>query len=237
MWQDLVWNMEFARGSILLLLAILASVYAIPRAIQRLQDRRNKVLVKKLLREWGGDCIGAMMRVKPPGTPVVEIEGYGHTTPSGGFSSVLPPFSLWADIREGKRNPEGSSKILSEAYANTLFTEEERAMKESPPDVRYPMWKGDPEVPRAMIKRVQNPMYARIDILDFDLLPVNELEMAVSYLESFAQKGCTSRYALSSYSLHLAESMEKFGKYLWKLENWSRKEPEHHASNRKSSSV
>ena len=64
-------------------------------------------------------------------------------------------------------------------------------------------------------------MYEKIEIFDVELLPIGELEMAMSYLDSFSQQGYFTRTQFMSYALHLAQSMEKFEKYLWKLANWS----------------
>ena len=161
------------------------------------------------------------MRLEPFWTPLIEIDGYGHATPSGGWSSSLPAFSLWNDMKEGKRTPEGAANIIHQALSKVLFSDEERAMRSSPPDTTYRFSSGDPEVPRAMIRRILNPLYAKLEIFDLELLPIGELEMAMSYLDGFSQQGAMTRYGYISYALHLAQSMEKFGKYLWKLENWA----------------
>jgi hypothetical protein len=66
-------------------------------------------------------------------------------------------------------------------------------------------------------------MYAKIEIFDVELLPITELEMAMSYLESFSKEGSFTMYQFMSYAFNLAESMEKFEKYLWKLDGRSDK--------------
>jgi len=225
LWQQLVWNISFAQqllaGCIFLVLGVVAAIILIPLILRHLQAERDKQLAKALLKEWGGDCIAAMMRLRPPGAPMIEIEGYSHTTASGGFGSDLPVFLFWIDIREGKREPGGAAQVIYEAFGEGLYSDEERAMTGVAPDKMYPFCSGDPEVPRAMIKRILNPMYAKLEIFKLDQLPINELEMAMSYLDAFSQRGHINRYGLSSYALHLAQSMEKFAKYLWGLENWS----------------
>ena len=221
MWQELVWNVDFLRGLIFFTFGILAAIFLIPWMLRHIQRERDKRLARNLLRQWGVDCIGAIMRLKPLLTPPIEIEGYSHTTSSGGWGADLPAFLFWKDIREGKKKPEGAANIMHQAISNLLFSDKERKMKTAPPNKTYPFSGGDPEVPRAMIKRVLNPMYAKLEIFDLELLPINELEMAMSALEAFSQRGAIPRDGFSSYALHLAQAMEKFASYLWKLENWS----------------
>lgn len=225
MWQDIVWDIDFAQqllvGFIFLILAISAAILLIPNILRRLQTARDKHLAKALLKEWGGDCIGAMMRLKPIGH-TIEIEGYSHYTESGGYGSDFPIFKFWKDIKEGKRNPDGVAMIIYDAFQKTLYSDEEKAMK-SIPSLKYPLSIGETAVPTAMIKRVLNPMYAKLEVFELDRLPINELEMAMSYLDTFKELGYMERSTFGSYALHLAQSMEKFAKYLWKLENWSHK--------------
>ncbi len=161
------------------------------------------------------------MRLKPLGH-IIEIEGYDPYTESGGYGSDLPIFKFWEDIREGKRNPDGVAMIIYNAFQKTLFSDEERRMK-SIPDIKYPLSVGETAVPTAMMKRVIDPMYAKLEVFELNLLPINELEMAMSYLDTFKQLGYIKRSTFCSYALHLAQSMEKFGVYLWKLEKWGKK--------------
>lgn len=214
MWQELVWNAEFARGLIFFALAILAAIFLIPSILRRLQAERDKRLAKALLKKWGGDCTGAMMRLRPPIFQSIEIEGYSST----GDETV---FQFWWDIKEGKRGPDGSAKIIDNALTKAIFSDEERTGKESLPDETYPFFRGDPAISKAMIGRILNPMYAKLEIFDLELLPINELEMAMSQLDTFSQLGHMTTLGFSSYAYELARSMEKFAKYLWKLENWS----------------
>lgn len=216
MWWDI------AQGPIFFILGTIAAIFFIPRTIRRFQEKRERQLAKTLLRGWGGDCIAAMMRLKPVAA-MIEIEGYGHSRGPGHYSVDLPIFLFWEDIREGKGDPGDSANIIHQAFQKVMFNNEERAMKAAPPDVKYPLYSGNLEVPKAMIKRILNPMYAKLDIFELELLPINELEMAMSYLNGISQSGFIRRYAFISYALHLAQSMEKFADYLWKLEGWHRK--------------
>ena len=193
-------------------LGILASTRIVPWISERQQRR----LVKSLLKHWGGDCIGAIMRLMPPSMTRMHIEGY---TNPGSAHYVMT--QLWNDIKEGRKNPEGIATVINQSLTHILYTEEELKSKEPPPEQEIRFFPCDPEVPRAMIKRILNPMYAKLEIFDLELLPINELEIAVSYLEGASQKGYYTRSMYDSYALHLAQSMEKFAKYLWKLEKWS----------------
>ena len=102
-----------------------------------------------------------------------------------------------------------------------LFTSEEKQSKKAAPEVKYPFWSGNPAVPRAFISAIINPMYAKLELFELELLPINELEMAASYLDASARRGFYTRSMFNSYALHLAQSMEKFAQYLWKLKGWS----------------
>ena len=222
MWQALVWNVEFLRGIIFFALGIVAALFLIPHILKRLQAERDKRLAKALLKEWGLDCIGAMMYLKPIGTPMIEIEEYGHSIKPDHFDPDLPIFLFWQDIQEGKRGPEGAADVIYEVFQKVLYSDEERAMKKAPPDKTYPFDIRHLTFPRVTIRRILNPMYAKLEIFELELLPNNELEMAMGYLDTFAQSGYINRYTLISYALHLAQSMEKFAKYLWRLEGWSK---------------
>ena len=215
--QELFLDINFARQIIVLILAIISALFFIPIILRRLQKSRDERLAKALLNGWGGDCIGAMMLLKPLGY-IIEIEGYDPYTESG-YGSDIPIFKFWKDIKEGKRNPDGAAMIIYNAFQKTLFSDEERRMK-SIPDIKYPLSVGATAVPTAMIKRVLDPMYAKLEIFELNLLPINELEMAMSYLDTFKQLGYMERNVFFSYALHLAQSMEKFAQYLWNIEGW-----------------
>lgn len=242
MWQELVWNLDFLRGLIFFALAILVAIFLIPRILKRLQAERDKRLAKALLKRWGADCIGAIELVMPHTTQRVQVKENGSVhecsreveikedgslvESSDGLAVNLTIHQLWDDIRQGKRQPDGSAMVINNVLDKVLFSEEERAQKELPLDKTYSLqniWGGQRDVPKAFISRILNPMYAKLEIFDLELLPISELEQAMQHLEFFRQRGYVSRYDFMSYGLHLAQSMEKFAKYLWKLENWSNK--------------
>lgn len=204
------------------LLGIFASIFIVPPILKKQQQVRENRLAKTLLREWCSDCIAAMMRLKPITPEQMQIEDYGKTLGSGGYVSELEVTTQFLkDIREGKRKPDGSAMVINSALEKALFSDEELTSKGPLPDVRYSFCSGDPAVPRAMIQRVLNPMYAKLDIFELEHLPIHELEMAMSDLVTMSQQGCITRNAFLPYALHLAQSMERFAAYLWKLKGWS----------------
>lgn len=220
MWQELVWNVEFVRGLILLVLGIIAAMFLIPWVLKRLQAERDRRLAVELLSHWGGDCIGAMMRLIPPLFQKMKIEGYSDSLHGGGI------FELWKDIQEGKREPADSATIIDNALSKAILSEGERQSEEDFEKVleqTYPFFGGDPRVPKAMIGRIVNPMYGKLEIFEIDLLPINELEMAMSELDAMSQLGHMTIRGFLSYASQLAQAMEKFAEYLWKLKDWSNK--------------
>ncbi|MBU2534729.1 MAG: hypothetical protein ABIK32_00945 [Chloroflexota bacterium] len=204
----IVGNIEFVQQLVTGLIFFIPAVILIPLILKWLQTRREKRLVKALLRKWGGSCVDAIERLNPVGNGIIEIEGLGR--------SLL----VWKKIREGRKEPEGIAIIVGKAFEKVLCSEEEWTAKVTPPDVKYPFQSGDPDVPRSWIKQMLNLMYSKLEIFDLDLLPISELELAMSTLETFSQLGHITRDGFAVYSLRLAQAMEKFGKYLWKIEKW-----------------
>jgi hypothetical protein len=226
MWQELIWNVGFLQGLILLALGISAALFLIPRILKSLQAQRDERLAKALLRQWGHICISAITADKPDTETEqearMELFESGDWDLSGYVSTEGTIDQLWEDIRNGKREPDGSAMIINNALDKVLYSDEERKSKGLPPEKKYP-FPSSRAVPRSWLRRILNPMYANIEIFDVELLPIGELEMAMSYLDSFSQQGYFTRGQFVSYALHLAQSMEKFGKYLWKLEKWPHK--------------
>ena len=226
MWQALVWNVGFLQGLIFLALGISAAVFLIPRIVRSLQAQRDERLAKALLRQWGHICIGAITADKPDTETEqkarMELFESGDWDLSGYASTEQTIDQLWEDIRNGKREPDGSAMIIYNALEQVLYGDEERANKGTPPEKKYP-FPSSQAVPRSWVRRILNPMYAKIEIFHVELLPIGELEMAMSYLDSFSQQGHFTRHQFMSYALHLAQSMEKFAKYLWQLEGWATK--------------
>ena len=61
--------------------------------------------------------------------------------------------------------------------------------------------------------------FTKFEIFDPNLLPVDELETAMSTLEQIERLGYVTRFEFQVYAAHLNRSIERFGKYLWKLEH------------------
>jgi hypothetical protein len=211
-------NPELVVQVCLFVLGILAAIFFIPREIRRLEERRNEELVKGLLREWGRDCEAAITVIMPAGSKKFVIKEDGGIVESSdgvGIDAII--VGVWQEIIEGRRVPDGLGSIIDSAVQKTILSDEEGEGKGSGVEQVY-LLRGD--VPKAFVSRVLNPMYAKLEIFDLKLLPIHELELVMDYLESFRQRGTMTRYKLVSYVHHLGESMEKFGKYLWRLEKW-----------------
>jgi hypothetical protein len=224
MLQELVWNVDFLRGIILLALGIVAAILLIPRILKRLQVERDKQLAKALFKAWGNDCILALWRLKPLTSQTIHIQGYddGNTEESKRRDAELNRMKqFWIDMRDGKKEPVNSALLLHAALHEVLFSkrEGEKENKKPPPKKTYPLGDGDLEISRALIKGILNSLYAKLEIFDMELLPISELEIAMSYIEHFSQLGRGERKKFGTYAFHLALSMEKFATYLWKLEN------------------
>lgn len=204
----------------LFVLGIAAAIFLIPREVKRLQARRDRQLAKALLKRWGNDCVAALINLTPD-YHGIQIEIYGGPTKSSDDASI--PDVIWQAIQEGKRNPDGSAMTIYDVVLKVFFTDEERTSKELPPEKTYPFPRGCPAIAMGRIRRILNPMYAKLEIFDMQLLPIGELEEASTILDTFSELGHITRRGFTSYALHLAQSMEKFGKYFWKLENWSNK--------------
>lgn len=226
LWQELIWNIDFARNLIFLVLAIVVAIFVIPKEVRRLQKKRENQLAKAFLSQWGNICISAITADKPDTETEqrarTELSASGDWDLSGYVSTEQTIHDLWEDIRSGKRDPDGSAMLINNALEQVLYTDEERTNKGLPAEKRYP-FPSSRAVPRSWVRRILNPMYAKIEIFDVELLPIGELEMAISYLDSFSQQGYFTRHQFMSYALHLAQSMEKFAKHLWQLEGWATK--------------
>lgn len=133
-------------------------------------------------------------RLNSSGNKAIPIEGYSFTTESGGFSSCQPLSLFWQDIEKGKRKPDGAAEVLDEAIRKLAYSEDEQLASSSSPEPRYRLGRGDLEVSKTMIRTILNQMYAKIEIFDLDLLPVDELEMAMSTLEQTERSGYITRF-------------------------------------------
>jgi len=226
MWQELIWNVDFLRGLIFFAFGILAAILLIPRILEDLQAQRDERLAKALLRQWGRICIAAITADKPDTETEqrarMELSDKGDWDLTGYVSTEQTIDHLWEEVQSGKRKPDDSAMIIRNALEQVLYSEEERTHKGTPPEKKY-SFPSSRAVPRSWVKRILNPMYAKIEIFDVELLPIGELEMAMSYLNSFSQQGYFTRHQFISYAHHLAQSMEKFAKYLWQLEGWATK--------------
>jgi len=227
MWRELIWNLDFLRGLIFLVIGISAAILLIPRILKRLQAQRDKRLAKPLLRQWGNTCVSAITTLKPDTETEqmvrTELFKIGDWDLSEYVSASETIHQLWQDIQNGRREPDGSAMIISNALEKVLYSDEERKNKELLPEKIYPFSSNLAVLTRLWVRRILNPMYAKIEIFDLELLPIGELELVMSDLDQFSQQEYFSRHKFMSCTLHLAQSMEKFAKYLWKLENWSNK--------------
>jgi hypothetical protein len=133
---------------------------------------------------------------------------------------------FWEQIQEGKRQPDGLAEIVDTALKRAILLESDR--KDGKSLLRAlgqtcPFFKGDPEIIRAYVSQILNSMYAKLEIFEMDLLPISPLESARSQLDGMSQLGHMRLGDFLSYASDLARSLEQFGKYIWKLENWPRK--------------
>jgi len=138
MWQALVWNIEFARGLTFFALGIVAAIILIPKVLERLQAKRDKRLAIKLLKQFGYTCICAITRSMPPTYGLVEIEGNTD-------GDIMMQF--WKDIHEGRKQPDGSGRIICKALEKAIFSEKERGDEKSLLKAReqtYPFFGGEP---------------------------------------------------------------------------------------------
>jgi len=126
---------------------------------------------------------------------------------------------LWQDIENGRREPDGSAMIINNALEKVIYSDEERKNKELQHQKIYPFSSNQASITRLWVRRILNPMYAKIEIFDLKSLPIGELEFVMSDLEKFSQQGYFSRHQFMSCAYHFALAIEKFAKYLWKLEN------------------
>lgn len=226
MWHELIWNIDFLRGLIFVALGILAAVLLIPWILKRLQAQRENRVARALLKQWGHSCISAITALKPDTEAEqktrLELLDSGDWDLRGyiGVEQIID--GLWEDIRNGKTEPDGLAREITNALEGVLYSDEERESKALPPEKRFP-FPTNRAVLRSWLRRTLNPMYAKIEIFDVESLPIGELEMAMSYLDLFSEQGYFTRHQFISYALHLTHATEKFAKYFWKLENRSSK--------------
>jgi len=224
-------SIELGVGIGLFVASILAAIFGIPRAIKWREGKRDRKLIKTLLKEWGGDCERAIvlampmdvrskwLRVKDDGGIVESNDGFRVNDIIG---------QVWNGIREGKREPKGSAQLVSKAVYEVMYSKDEKEGKktlvESDPEYELKDIHGrEREVPKAFISKILNTIYAKLEILELKNLPIKELEGAMEHLDFFGEKQSIIRSQLILYADKLAESMEKFGIYLWELEKWSKK--------------
>lgn len=224
-------NIELVREIIFFVLGIVLAIFLIPKEIKRLEGKRDRQLVKGLLKEWGADCERAIVLAMPSDVRKkwLQIKEDGGIVESNGgfrFNDIIS--QIWGGIREGEREPKGSAKLVSKAVSEVMYSDEEkkgeRVLVESDP--RYQLkdiFGRERELPTALLSRILNTIYAKLEIFDLKLLPIKELERVMEHLEFFRAKDSIIRSQLILYTGELAQSMEMFGIYLWKLENRSEK--------------
>jgi hypothetical protein len=226
MWRELIWNIEFLRGFIFLVIGIVAAILLVPRIVKRMQVEKDKRLAKELMRGWSHTCMFGITGLKPGQRgaqyPRFESSESANWDLKGYEEAGTTISHLWLDIRTGKREPIAVTSAIADALEGGLYRDKESKDKELPREKEYSFYSSAGWI-RSLVRGVLNTMYAKIEIFDVELLPITELEMAMSYLESFSKEGSFTMYQFMSYAFNLAESMEKFEKYLWKLDGRSDK--------------
>jgi len=224
-WDSLVLAIIF------FVLGIVLAIFLIPKEIKRLEGKRDRHLIKGLLREWGAHCERAIVLAMPMDVRNKWLrikEDGGIVESNGGFRVNEIISQVWKEIREGEREPKGSAMLVSKAVNEVMYSDEEkkgeRTLIESDPKYKLEdIFGRERELPKAFISRILNTIYAKLEIFDMKLLPIIELEGVMEHLELFRAKDEIIRSQFILYAGKLAKSMEMFGIYLWKLENWSNK--------------
>jgi hypothetical protein len=225
-------NIELVVEICMFVLGIVLAIFFIPRGIKRLEERRNRELIKKLLKEWGADCERAIVLAMPMDVRKKWLrikEDGGIVESNGGFRVNDIISQVWKGIREGEREPKGSAMLVSKAVYEVMYSAEEkkgeRTLIESDPKYKLEdIFGRERELPTAFISKILNTIYAKMEIFDLKdlkLLPIEELEGVKEHLEFFRAKDEIIRSQFILYAGKLAQSMEMFGIYLWKLENRS----------------
>ncbi|MFW6150703.1 MAG: hypothetical protein ACOC6A_04130 [Chloroflexota bacterium] len=214
MWYQVFSNPEFARGAALLAVGLVVVLLALPRILGHAQGKRSKALARLLLRQWGSQIVRALLSLMPPSAHGIEIEGY-----SGKGPDSLP--QLWQGMAEGRQDPRPVASMLDKALKEALFSGEEADTVDALLSKSYAfVFDSDPEITKGLLRAITSPMYAKLDLLDTESLPIVELEMAVAYLETMSRAGEVTVGRFLSYSSCLSHSLEMFGEYLWRLEGW-----------------
>jgi len=231
MWAELIGNVEFYRalivGFFFFVLSVVVAWRVIPWALERQRKKREKELLKELLKEWGGDCERAIVLAMPMHVRHKWLrinEDGGIVESNDGFRVNEIISKVWIDIREGKREPKGSAWLVSKAVYEAMYSDEEKKGEKTviESDPKYQLediFGRERELPKAFISRILNTIYAKLEIFDLKLLPIIELERVMEHLEFFRAKDYIIRSQFILYAGELGQSMEMFGIYLWKLEN------------------
>jgi hypothetical protein len=215
----------------LFVVGIVAAIFLIPREIKRLERKKNGELIKALLKEWGEDCGRAIVLAMPMAVRSkwlrVKDDG-GIVESKDGFTVYEIISQVWAGIREGERDPNGSGTLVKRAVYEVMYSDEEKEGKKIlvDSDLEYvikDIWGRERELPKAFVSKMLNTIYAKLEILELKNLPIKELEGAREHLDFFEEKQKIIRSQLILYTNKVADSMEKFGIYLWELEEWSKK--------------
>lgn len=217
MWYELIWNVEFLQGLIHIGVGVLAAIIMVPWILRRMEARRNRRLAKELLREWSGNCVSAIALlysniVKEEEEMVVQVEKNID--------------GIWGEIINAERDPEGSGVLISNAISQGIHSDEEENNNGMRTKKIYGL-EGDLVIERSLIKSIVDPMYAKIEIFNIEWLPIEDMEVAMSYLNEFSElRKCTGEQLMTCVN-GLAGSMEMFEKYIWRLDNWARLDSEY----------
>jgi hypothetical protein len=234
MWDELIGNVGFyialIVGFFYFVISVVVALKVIPWALERQRKGRERKLMKGLLEEWGGDCEQAIVQAMPGEVrnKRVQIKEDGVIVESNEGLSVKDIIGqVWSDIREGKREPKGSAALVTKAVNEVIYSKEEKEGMVTPveSETKYQLtdiFGRERELPTAFISKMKNTIYGKLDIFDDrELLPIIKLEGAMEHLEFARVKGAILKSQLILYVQKLAQSMEMFGIYLWKLENRS----------------
>ena len=213
---------------VLFVLGIILAIVFVPREIKRREGKSNRGLVKELLKEWGAGCERAIVLAMPRDVRkrLLRIKEDGEIVESSDGLGVDDIISqVWKEIREGRRKPKASAMLVMEAVNEVMYTDEEkkgeRTLIERDPKYQLEdIFGRQRELPTALISPILKTIYAKRDIFDTKFVPAKELEGAMEHLQLFRAKDEISRSQFMLYARKLADSMEMFGEYLWKLEGW-----------------
>jgi len=189
-------------------IAVGTTIFLVERVLRNLQQERDNEARVKILRDIGGDCLGAIQR------GFVGIFGMRGPT-----LNEQPLAGAWRlGIQTGNTPADGLRDTLSLQYQQTVYTEEELHSK-NPPRERTVLSNSnkDFDIALVMVLRALGKAYARLELFELEDLPINSLERASWVLRDGKDNGVLSDFEGSVLISHLSGAAEKCGKLLWEL--------------------